>query len=55
MNVIPFLYKNSSNITFFTAENFILKSTGKIIKELDTVTNMYKLRGFNVDVYHGDK
>ena len=55
MHEMPFLYINSSKITSLITENFILKSAYKMIKELHKITNMYKSRGFNIDVYHRDK
>ena len=55
MNGIPFIHKKSPNITFLTSESCISKISDKITKELHTVTNMYKSRGININVYHGDK
>ena len=52
MEGIPFLHKNSFKITFFTSGSVISKSSYKIIKELQTFTNIYKARGLNIDVYH---
>ena len=39
---MPFLHTKSSNITFLTAEHFISNNAENIIKELQTVTNIYK-------------
>ena len=49
---MPFLHTKSSKITFLTAENCISNIAVNIIKELQTVTNMYKARGFNIAVYN---
>ena len=54
MNGMPFLHKNSSNINFLAAENFTSNGAENIIKEIHTVTNMYKLREFNKNLYHRD-
>ena len=51
MNGMPFPYIKSSKITFFAAENIISRSADKIIQELPTVNNIYKVRGFNITVY----
>ena len=40
MNRMPFLHTNLSKINFLTAEICISKSTDKIIKKMNTVTNM---------------
>ena len=53
-NGMPFLHTKSSNINFLEGENFISGSADKIIQELHTVTNMYKVRGFNINICHGD-
>ena len=53
MNRMPLLHTKSYNITFLESEHCISTSADKIIKELHTVTNMYRERGFNIDVYHG--
>ena len=52
MSGMPFLHKKPSNITFLTEENCISKSAYNITKELNTVTNIYKARGFNIDLLH---
>ena len=43
----------SSKTTFLTAKKFTSKSADNIIKELNTVNSMDKVRGFNIDVFHG--
>ena len=55
MNGMPFLHTKSSYITLITVENFTSKIADNIIKELNTVNIMYKARGFNIDVFRGDK
>ena len=52
MNGIPFLHTKSSDITFLASDNCISNRAENIIKELHTVTNMYKEIGFNINVYH---
>ena len=54
MNVMNLLHTKSSKKTFIASNNCISKSADKIIKELQTVTNMYKERGFNTSLYHGE-
>ena len=49
---MPFLYTKSSNITFLTENIYISKILDKIVKEFNTVTNMYKARSFNEDISH---
>ena len=51
---MPFLHKNSSNINFLAAENCTSNGAENIIKEIHTVTNIYKASGLNMDVYHED-
>ena len=53
INRMPFLYKNSSNITFLTAQIISSRSAYRIIKELQTVASMYTARAFNISIYHG--
>ena len=55
MNGMHFSHTKSYNITFLTSEDCISKSREENIKELNTVTNMYKARGFNIYLFHGDK
>ena len=52
MNIITFLNKNSSRITFHRPEKFTSKSADNIIKEINTVNNMYKSRGFSIYIFH---
>ena len=54
MNGMPFLHTKSSKINFLPTENYTARSTDDIIKGIYAVTNIYKARGFNIDVYHGD-
>ena len=52
---MPFVYTKLSQINFLIAENFTSNSAENIIKELNTFNSMNKARGFNIDVFHGDK
>ena len=54
MNRMTFLHTKSPKITFLTSEHYTSRSTSNIIKELQTVTNMYKERGVNINLYHGE-
>ena len=52
MNGMTLLHTKSYKITFVTAEYCISRKADSIIQELHTVTNVYKARGFNTNVYH---
>ena len=54
MSEITFRHTKSSNITLITAENCPSRRSEKITKELHTVMNMYKERGFRINVYNKD-
>ena len=54
MKITTFPITNLSNITFLTVKKFISKRAEKINKEINTVTNLYKASGFNMDVYLKD-
>ena len=54
MNGMTFPHKKSSRINFLTVDNCTSKSAYNAIKELNTVNNMYNVRGFNIDVLHRD-
>ena len=48
---MPFLHTKSSNITLPKEENYISKSADKIIKQLHTVTNIYKAICLIINLY----
>ena len=54
MKITTFPITNFSNITFLTVKKIISKRAEKINKEINTVTNLYKASGFNMDVYLKD-
>ena len=51
---MPLLHTKSSKITFLASENFISNSADSTIKEFNTVTIMYKERGLDIEILHGD-
>ena len=53
MNGMRYLHKIHT-ISPYAQQKSSSRSVDKTIQELHTVTNMYKSRGFNINVYHGE-
>jgi hypothetical protein len=54
VNGYAFLHTKSSKLNFLTSQICTSRSTGQILKVLDTVKQTYEARGFEITAVHGD-